>query len=115
MKESLDLSREEAGEISFVPSAISIPQRRMFGCDNRCSDKALSFWQTASVVAEDGEESYTANLCQQCNKKLVAKGDAPLKNWQWCAVVEEKAHRGRLRRMLRKDQYIQGMWAAFFL
>ena len=68
VKESLDLSREEAGEISFVPSAISIPQRRMFLCDNRCSDKALSFWQTASVVAEDGEESYTANLCQQCNK-----------------------------------------------
>ena len=54
--------------------------------------------QFASVVAEDGEESYTATLCQQCyNKNLVAKGAAPMKNWQWCAVVEKKAHRGTHR------------------
>ena len=43
VRESLNLSREEAGEISFVPSAINIPQRPMFRCDNRCSDKALRF------------------------------------------------------------------------
>ena len=30
----------KAEEISFVPSAISIPQRPVFWCDNRCSDKA---------------------------------------------------------------------------
>ena len=42
-KESFNLSREEAGEISFVPSAISIPQKPMFWCDNRCSHKALRF------------------------------------------------------------------------
>ena len=86
----------------------------MFWCDNRCSEKALSFWQFASVVLEDGEESDTANLCQRCcNKKLVAKGGAPLKNWQWCAVVEKKAHRGRLWRMLVRDQHIQGLWKYF--
>ena len=66
VRESLNLSRDEAEEISFVPSAISILQRPMFWCDNRCSDKALRFWQFASVVVEDGKESYTADLCRQC-------------------------------------------------
>ena len=107
VRESLDLSREEAEEISFVPSAISIPQRPVFWCDNRCSEKAISFCQFALVLVENGEESNTANLCQQCyNKKLIAKG---------YAIVEKKAHRGRLRRMLGKDQYIQGMWEYFLV
>ena len=47
VRESLNLSRNEAEEISFVPSAISIPERPMFWRDNRCSEKALSFWQFA--------------------------------------------------------------------
>ena len=47
------------------------------------------------------------------NKKLVAEGGAPLKKWQWYAVVEEKAHRGRIWRMLVRDQCIQGMWEYF--
>ena len=101
VRESLNLSQDEAEETSFVPSAISIPQRPMFLCDDRCSDKALSFWQFASVVIEEGEEPYTANLCQQCyNESLMAKGVVFLKNWQWKAVVEKKG----LWRMLVKDQ-----------
>ena len=40
VRDSLNLCREEAEDISFVPSAISILQRPMFWCDNRCSDKA---------------------------------------------------------------------------
>ena len=82
----------------------------MFWCDNCCSDNALRFWQFASTVVDDVKESYAVNLCQQCyNESLTAKGLALLKNWQWKAVVEKKAHRGRLWRMLRKKQYIQGM------
>ena len=108
MRESLNLSRDEAEEISFVPSAISIPQRPMFWCDNRCSDTAHRFWQFASSVVEDGKESKTANVCQQCyNESLTAKGLGLLKNWQWKAVVEKKAHRGRLWRMLEKRPYFQ--------
>ena len=88
-RKSLNLSRDEAEETSFVPSEISVPQRPMFWCDHRCSHKALRFWQFALVVVEDGKGSYTANLCQQCcNETLTAKGLAPLKNWQWKAVVE---------------------------
>ena len=43
----------------------------------------------------------------------MAKGDKPLTKWQWYAVVEKKAHRGMLWRMLGKDQYIRGMWEHF--
>ena len=62
VRESLNLSRDKAEEISFMPSAISIPQRPVFWCDNRCSDKALRFWQFASVVVEDGKEAHTVNF-----------------------------------------------------
>ena len=100
-KESLDLSREEAEEISFVPSAINVPPKPMFRCDNRFSEKNLSVWQFVSVVLKEGGESYITNVCQECdNKILVAKGDKPLTKWQWYAVVENKAHRGRLWRKL---------------
>ena len=86
----------------------------MFWHDNPCSDKALRFWQLASVVVDDGEEAYTINLCHQCwNVRLTAQGQAPLKSWQWKAVVEQKAHRGRLWKMLGKDEFIQGMWEYF--
>ena len=57
VRESLNLSLDEAEEMSFVPSAISIPRGPLFWCDNRCSDKALRFWQFASVLVETGEES----------------------------------------------------------
>ena len=105
--------REEAEEISFVPRALSIPRGPMFWCDNRCSNKALRFLQFASGVVE---ESYTVNLCQQCyNERLTAQDQAPLKSWQWKAVVEKKAHRSRLWKMLGKDQVFQGMWECFSL
>ena len=39
VREAMDLSHEEAEEISFVPSAISVPQKPLFRCDNRCSEK----------------------------------------------------------------------------
>ena len=82
----------------------------MFWCENRCSNEALRFWQFASIVVDD------VNLCQQCyNEKLTAQGLAPLKSWQWKAVVEKKAHRGRQWGMLGKDKLIQGMWEYFHL
>ena len=49
--------------MSFVPSAISVPQKLMFRCDNQCSEKTLSFWQLSSVVIQEGEESYKTNTC----------------------------------------------------
>ena len=94
VREAMGLSQEEAEKISFVPSAISVPPKPLFRCDKRCSEKALSFCQFASDVKKEGEESYTTNLCQQCNNKiLVARGDKPSTMWQWCEVVEKKASR----------------------
>ena len=56
--------QEGLGRIKLVQSAISVPRKPMFRCDNQCSEKTLSFWQLASVVIKEGEESYTTNLCQ---------------------------------------------------
>ena len=107
---------EEAEEISFVPSAISVPPKPMFRCDNRCSEKAISFWQFASVVIEEVRNPTRPTCPSNATTKLCwQKGDAPLTKWQWYAVVEKKAHRGRLWRMLVKDQNIQGMWEYFSL
>ena len=52
------------------------PQNMMFRCDKQCSEKSLSYWQLASVVINEGEESYTTNSCQKCfNNSLKAKGE----------------------------------------
>ena len=68
-----DLNHEESEEISFVPSAMSVSKKPLFRCDNQCSENSLTFWQFASVVIKEGEESFTTNLCQQCyNDSLVA-------------------------------------------
>ena len=75
VREANDMDREEGEEICFVPSAISVPRKPLFRCDNQCSEKTLSFWQLASVVIKEGEESYATNLCQKCyNESLAARG-----------------------------------------
>ena len=43
--------QEEMEERIFVPSAASVPQKPLFRCGNECSEKTLSYWQLASVVA----------------------------------------------------------------
>ena len=59
------------------------------------SDKALRFWQFASVVVDDLKGSYTVNLCQQCyNEELTAQGLAPLKfkqgMWEYFSLARAK-------------------------
>ena len=45
------------------------------------------------VVFDDVQESYTVNLCEQCDdERLTAQGLALLKTSQWKADVEKKAH-----------------------
>ena len=70
VREAKDVDQEDVEEISVVPSAIIVPQKPMFRCGNQCNGKTLSFWQLASVVIEEGEESYTANACQKCTTSL---------------------------------------------
>ena len=91
VREANDMDQEEAEELSFVPSAISVPRRHLVCCDNQCSEKTLSFWQLASVMIQEGEESDTTNLRQKCyNESLKAKGDEPLTRWRWHEFVERK-------------------------
>ena len=102
VRETLAISQEEAEEMGFVPSALGEPREAIHWCENRCSDKAIRYWQIASMVLEGGGEARTVNLCQQWyNESLVQQGKQPLKVWQWKGVVEKKAHRGRL---------LKGVW-----
>ena len=120
-EETQDLVREEKGtefeeeeERTFIQSAVSVPLKPLFRCDKQCSEKTLSYWQLASVVMNEGDEAYTTNLCQKCFSKLIqAKGETPLSNVQWRQVVEKKAYRARLWKMLEKEPYLRGMWEHF--
>ena len=114
VREAKSTEHEEEEERTFVPSAVSVPLKPLFRCDNQCSEKTLSYWQLASVVVNKGDEAYTTNLCQRCfNKHLQAKGDKPLSNVQRRQVVEKKAHRGRMWKMMGKEPYLRGMWEYF--
>ena len=65
----------------------------------------------ACGAVNEGDEAYTTNLCQKCcNKHLQAKGEKPLSNVQWRQVVEKKAYRGRMWKMMGKEPYLCGMW-----
>ena len=89
-----------------MPSALCDPRGAIYFCDNRCNEKAVRYWQFASVVVEEGGEARTVNLCQQCvNERLVQQGEPRLNSWQWRAVVEKKAHRGRIWSVMRGAQY----------
>ena len=77
VRESFELERGWTRRKKFRAKRDQHPaEAHVSGVTIGCSGKALSFWQFASVVIKEGEESYTTNLCQQCyNKILVAQGD----------------------------------------
>ena len=103
VREAVSAEQEEEEERFFVPSAVSVPPKPVFRCDKQCSEKTLSYWQLASVVVNEGNEAKTTKLCQKCfNKHLQAKGETPLSNVQWRQVVEKKAYRGRMWKMMGK-------------
>ena len=105
---------EEEEERTFIQSAVSVPLKPLFRCDKQCSEKILRYWQLSSVVLNEGDEAYTTNLCQKCfNKHLQARGENPLSSVQWRQVVEKKAYRGRMWKMLEKEPYLRGMWEHF--
>ena len=110
------IGQEEAEELAFVPSALSDPRGSIYFCDNRCSEKAVRCWQFASVVVEEGGEAHTVNLCQQCcNEQMVQQGKPRLNSRQWRAVVENKAHRGRIMKIMGGEHIVDGMWEYFTL
>ena len=69
---------------------------------NQCSEKTLSHRQLASVVIDEGQESYTTNLCQMCfNNSLKAKGE---KNTDKCAVETGCGEKGVTWKDLEDDE-----------
>ena len=38
-REANDMNQVDAEEVSFVPSAISVPPKPLFRCDNQCTEK----------------------------------------------------------------------------
>ena len=95
----LSTSTEETEELAFLPSAIS-----------------------ASVVVEEGGEARTVNRVSAVLRQ-VRQGEPRLNSWQWRAVVDEKAHLGRIWRIMgteakrirddaarEKQEGIKGQW-----
>ena len=74
VRESLNLSREVAEEVSFVPSAISIPQRPIFWCDNRCSDKdgkGSGAFEELAVEGSRGKEGASWQAMENAGERPV--------------------------------------------
>ena len=72
MREAKSTEQEEVEERIFCIKCG--PQKLMFHNNKQCIEKSLSYWQLASVVIDEGEESDTTNLCKKClNNSLKAK------------------------------------------
>ena len=41
VREANDMYQEDGAEVSFVPSAISVPQKPLFRCDNQCIEMGV--------------------------------------------------------------------------
>ena len=65
-----------------MPSALSEPRGAIYFCDNCCSEKAVRYWQFASMVVEEVGEARTVNLCQQSfHERWVQQGEPRLNSW----------------------------------
>ena len=82
-------------------------------CGNRCSEHGIRFNQVGAMVTEEGGEAHTIILCRLWyNENQVRQGKQPLKVAGW-KIVELEAHRGRLWKMFRCEQFMRGMWEYF--
>ena len=73
----LTISPEEAEELAFVPGALSEPRGAIYFCNNHCSEKAVRYWQFASMVVEEGGQVRTINF-----ERRVQQGVPRLILWQ---------------------------------
>ena len=49
VREAKSTEYEEEEQRTFLPSAVSVPLKPLFRCDNHCTEKTLSYWQLVSV------------------------------------------------------------------
>ena len=74
-EETQDYVREaksaEQEEVDFCPKCGQrSAEKLLFRFDNPCNVKALSFWQLASVVINEGEESYNDQLMPDVHQQF---------------------------------------------
>ena len=107
VREALNLSRDEGEELSFVPCAISIPQRPMFWCDNQCSDKALGFWQ--GII----HDQFMPEMLQRFSK-LAVETVRGAKGAPWKALENDGKRTLRARnaeKRFRQEYKVTGSWS----
>ena len=110
VEEGRSTEQGRGGRETFVPSAVSVPLKPLFRCE--CGEKTLSYWQLASVVVNEGDEASSTNLCQKFFQQTLAgklRAEEPLTKVKWRQVVQKKANRGRMWKMMGKEPYLRGM------
>ena len=93
VREAKSTEHEEEEERTFVPSAVSV---------------ALN-WQLASVVVNEGYEAYTGPTCVRSVSTNTCRPKEK-NRCQMCSgqLVEKKAYRGRMWKMIGKEPYLRG-------
>ena len=96
VREAKSTEYEEEEERSFVPSPVSVPLKPFLVVTISAAKRPLSCWQLASVVLNEGDETYTTNLRQKCftntyrqkekNRCQMCSGD---RWWKRRRIVEE--------------------------
>ena len=66
VRETLEISQEEADELGFVPSAVSEPRGASERCDSRCSEKATRYGQISSMVMKKKVVKPAQSICASC-------------------------------------------------
>ena len=100
-RESRSTDQEEVEGLSFVPSAISVPQKLLFRCDNLCSEKTLNCWKLALVVIMEGEEFFTTRKMPEMLQR-VSEGKRR-KHTDKCAVERVRGTKGAPWKALEND------------
>ena len=111
VREAKSTEFEEEEERTFVPSAVSVPLKPLFRCDISAAKRpsATGSWllcwsmKVMKHTRPTCVRSVSTNTCMQKEKK-------PLSNVQWRQVVEKKAYRGRMWKMMGREPHLRGMW-----
>ena len=78
----------------------------IYQCDNPIN---VSFGSLADL--------HSPRICvsNAINAQIVQRCKPRLKSWQWRAVLERIAHRGRMWKLIVNEQYVRRMWEHFNL
>ena len=101
MRKAKSTDDEEEEERTFVSSAVSVPLKLLFRCDNQCIEKksamgSLRRWRPMKVMKHTRPTSVRSVSTNTCGQK------------EKSSVVERKAYRGRKCKMIGKNHICVG-------